>query len=274
MNTTDFFEKGIALMQAVRVKKPIVHHLTNYVTVNDCANVVLAMGASPIMADEAGEVEQIVDLSSALLLNIGTANERTLASMVMAAKAADEKKIPIILDPVGAGASTFRTVAVKRLLASTTPTVLRGNLSEIKCIAGLCSTTSGVDASAADSEGGKEAAIEVAKQLASELGCIVAITGKIDVISDGGHCIIIENGTSRLSEVTGTGCMTTSLVASLCAEADDFLVATAMGILIMCLAGELSQQEKGLGSFHQALIDNISTMDGAIITGRGKVNVH
>ncbi|WP_320129906.1 hydroxyethylthiazole kinase [uncultured Sphaerochaeta sp.] len=275
MQTT--IEKAIIeTLQAVRTKKPIVHHLTNYVTVNDCANCVLELGGSPIMADEIEEVEEITALSSSLVLNIGTINARTLESMIKAGKKAKELHLPIILDPVGNGASTYRTQAVKRILEEVGPSVIRGNLSEIRCLAGLTSKTQGVDASQTDKETSSEVARELAKTLARQLNCIVSITGKTDFISDGNRTLSIHNGHSRLAKVTGTGCMSTSLVGTCCGATSDLLMATTAGILCMGLAGELAQEEcsqKGEGSFHCAILDQIGMLDAKQIAERGKIDV-
>lgn len=276
MNNKTFLETGIAYLELVRKHKPIIHHLTNSVTINDCANCVLALGGSPIMADEEEEIEDIVSIASCLVLNIGTLTKRTLASMVAAGKAAHKRAIPIVLDPVGAGASQFRTEAVQLLLQEVKPSVLRGNLSEIRCIAGLNVQTRGVDASTEDAMGDLEQEKSLARALATRLSCVVAITGAIDIVSDGIITVTISNGRERLASVTGTGCMSTSLVGTFCSVGDDFLVSTVMGIMCMGIAGELGEMvcpHRGLGSFHQSLIDQISLLDAQTLLSRGNINV-
>ena len=262
-------------LRAVRGKKPLVHHITNYVTVNDCANIVLAIGASPIMADDIDEVEAITAISSALVLNIGTLNSRTVASMLAAGKKANELNIPVILDPVGAGASELRNRTTERLLKEVNMTVVRGNVSEIRFVAGLQATTKGVDASEADQKSGKEASRSIAEKVAKQFGCVAAITGATDIVSDGRRTVYIENGTNLLKNVTGTGCMCTSLVGAFCGAATDALIAATGGILSMGIAGELaaeSTRDKGNGSFHVAIFDEISKLNAETLARRAKIH--
>lgn len=265
----------VRTLEELRRRKPLIHHITNYVTVNDCANIVLAVGASPIMADDIDEVEAITSISSALVLNIGTLNRRTVEAMLAAGKKANEADIPIILDPVGAGASELRSRTVERLLKEVRFSVVRGNMSEIRFVAGLSATTKGVDASETDLMGGAETGRTIAEKAAKELGCVAAVTGETDVLSDGNRTFFIKNGTRLLSNVTGTGCMCTSLVGAYCAVAEDFLVAAAGGVLSMGIAGELAAEaagEKGNGSFHIAIIDEISKLSAGTLAGRAKID--
>lgn len=201
------------LLTLVREQKPLVHCITNYVTANDCANAILAIGASPIMADDLREVADIVKISNALVLNIGTLNSNTVESMIAAGKKANALGIPVIFDPVGAGASAYRNETTQRLLHSVRMTVIRGNLSEVSFIAGLDVSTKGVDTAEEDSS---KDPVAIANKVAKEFNCIAAITGAIDTVSDGSRVTRIENGTAELSRVTGTGCMTTALVAAFC----------------------------------------------------------
>jgi hydroxyethylthiazole kinase len=262
------------ILEEVHRKKPLIHHITNYVTVNDCANIVLAIGASPIMADDIEEVETITSISSALVLNIGTLNRRTIESMLAAGKKANALNIPVILDPVGAGASELRNRTTEKLLKEIKISVLRGNMSEIRFVAGLEADTKGVDASDADLVRGTETGRAVAEKVAKELGCVTTITGATDIVSDGVRTILIENGTKLLSNVTGTGCMCTSLVGAFCGVADDTLIAAAGAILSLGIAGELAAAragDKGNGSFHLAIIDAVSKLTAETLTGRAKI---
>ena len=186
-------------------------------TVNDVANAVLAIGASPIMADDIGEVGDISAISSALVINMGTLNERTIASMIAAGKRANECGVPVVFDPVGAGASALRNDTALKIVSEVKLAVLRGNLSEVSFIAGLDVATKGVDSAAADE---KNDAVAVAKSVADSLGCSVAITGAVDTISDGKQMVQIRNGHPQLSKVTGTGCMTSALVGSFAGAAN------------------------------------------------------
>lgn len=171
----------------VRTKCPLIHNITNYVTVNDCANMVLACGASPIMADDAAEVEDITTICGGLNINIGTLNSRTITSMLLAGKKANALGHPVVLDPVGAGASKLRTDTAFRLLKEVKFTVIRGNISEVKTLASGAGTTKGVDADVADkvTEENLDAAVDFAKKFAAETGAVVAITGAIDIVADG-----------------------------------------------------------------------------------------
>lgn len=261
------------LLDEVRNKKPLVHNITNYVTVNDCANILLAIGGSPIMADDIKEAADITKISSALVINIGTLNERTIESMIVSGKKANELNIPVVFDPVGAGASEFRNLTTKRILEEVKISILRGNMSEIKFISGLNSTTKGVDASESDMESANEEGVNVAKNLANKLDCTVAITGATDIISDGKRVAILENGTKMLANVTGTGCMTTALVGAFCGAGSDYFIGAISGIISMGIAGEIAYEKAaqiGTGSFHIAIIDAISNLNSEIITKRAK----
>lgn len=250
-------------LQKVRTKSPLIHHITNYVTVNDCANITLAIGASPIMADAIEEAAEIAAIASGLVLNIGTLNARTVASMLKAGQTANEIGIPVIFDPVGAGASDFRNQTTQTLLKTLKFSIIRGNLSEIRYISGLSSNTKGVDAAAIDMSDGIEATIQIAKTCAKQYQTVIAITGAVDVISDGITAYCIENGDAKLSKITGTGCMCNSLIASYTAATGNAMVGAAAGILTMGLAGEVAGKEfSGTGSYRSKIIDVISQLTG------------
>lgn len=257
----DFTIKAGDLIELVRTQKPLVHQITNYVTVNDCANITLAAGASPIMADDIGEVADITAISSALVLNIGTLNQRTIPSMLAAGKKASELGIPVVLDPVGAGASKLRGETAQAILREVKIAVLRGNISEIANLVGLDAAGSGVDA--AEDDAGRNA-VHVAETAARRYGCVSAVTGEIDVISDGSKTVSIHNGHIMLTKVTGTGCMTSALVGAYCGVSKDYLTAAISGVAAMGLAGEAAFERAGhlgTGSFRTALIDSISCLD-------------
>jgi len=270
-----YVEKVKKAFEMVHTKKPLVHHITNYVTVNDCANITLAIGASPIMADDIREVEAITSISSALVLNIGTLNERTVQAMLAAGEKANKLGIPVVFDPVGAGASELRNRTTEQILEKVQLSVLRGNMSEIRFIAGLEASTKGVDASDADINSGLAAGCSISETIAKKHGCVVAITGETDIVSDGQHTLLLENGTKLLSGITGTGCMCTSLIGSFCGVTEDFLVAAAGGILCMGIAGEAAAEKvgkEGSGSLHKAIIDSVSNMNAEIFTKRAKIH--
>lgn len=263
-------EEIISRLQEVRYKKPLVHHITNYVTVTDCANITLALGGSPVMADDIGEVEEMVSFASALILNIGTLNSRTIDSMFAAGKAATARGIPVVLDPVGVGATKLRTETTAGIIREVRPNVIRGNMSEIKLIAGDNVAIKGVDSVADEAN-----AQVIAEELAQKLSCIIAITGKRDVVSNGAQTCIIDNGHEMLSKVTGTGCMTTSLVGTFCGAGQDWFSATAAGIMAMGIAGELAQQslqaDEGIGTFKTRLFDNIYNLTAETLRNSGKI---
>jgi hydroxyethylthiazole kinase len=257
-------------LENIKEKSPLVHHITNYVTVNDCANIVLAIGGSPVMADDKAEVEEMVSFASALVINVGTLNERTIESMIKAGKKANELNVPVILDPVGVGATTLRTNTVKALLQRVKFAVVRGNMSEIKITAGVEAEIKGVDSTASE-----EGALEIAKGLAKRLNTVVAITGARDVITDGTRYCYVDNGHKILSMVTGTGCMTTSLIGAYAGANEDYFLAAVAGIVSMGIAGEKAQESlsdsDGIGTFKVRLMDNIYKLSNSVIVKRGKV---
>jgi len=249
----------------------LIHHITNYVTVNDCANIVLALGGSPVMADDLEEAAEMVSFASALVLNIGTLNSRTIESMLVAGLRAKELGIPVILDPVGVGATKLRTNTAEKLIRELKPEVIRGNMSEIKVLAGLKVAIKGVDSIADEQDSSL-----IAKKLASELNCVIAITGKTDVVSDGRQVCLLDNGHRILADVTGTGCMTTSLVGAFCGATNDYFTAAVAGIISMGLAGEIAQASlrhgEGIGTFRARLLDSIYYLTPEILAREGKIS--
>lgn len=267
----DIIKECQAAWTAVREKSPLVHNITNYVTVNDVANIELAMGASPIMADDESEAADIASIANALVINIGTLNSRTIVSMIKAGKAANSKNIPVVFDPVGAGASALRNETTEKLLKEVKMAVIRGNVSEMSYIAGISANTKGVDVSADDLRRDK---LSIAKAVAEKYGGVAAITGEVDVITNGKRSVEIHNGVAELSRVTGTGCMTTGLLGGFAAVCEPFAAAVC-AVASMGIAGELSFERNckpGTGSFHIGLIDAISLMNGEIFTERAKIN--
>ena len=266
-------ENYAALLERVRAKKPLIHHITNYVTVNDCANITLAIGASPIMADATGEAADIAAIANALVLNMGTLNERVIPSMLAAGKSANRSGTPVVFDPVGAGASKLRNETVETLLGETRVSVIRGNISEIRFVAGLQTSARGVDASSKDTQ--ETDALETATIVATRFQCVAAITGKTDIVTDGTKAAFIENGHSMLSNLTGTGCMCASLIGSLCGACDSAFDATVAALLVMGIAGEIAFEragQKGNGSFRAALHDAVSLMNGKTLAERAKLH--
>ncbi len=254
-------------LKNVREKAPLIHNITNYVTVNDCANIVLASGASPIMADDKREVEEITSVCGGLIINIGTLNSRTVDAMILAGKQANILHHPVVLDPVGAGASKLRTETALRLMEEIQFTVIRGNISEIKTLAGNNAATQGVDANIADkiTDANLENAIGFAKAFAKKTGAVIAITGAIDIVCNREKAYVIRNGHAMMSAVTGTGCMLSSLTAAyITANPNAVLEATAAAVCSMGLAGEIAYARRsdmdGNASYRNYMIDAIYNM--------------
>lgn len=264
--------KLYTILKKVKEDHPLVHHITNYVTANDSANIVLALGGSPVMADDPKEVEEMVSIASALVLNLGTLKERSIESLILAGKKANSLNIPVVLDPVGVGATTLRNKTVERILKEVKLSVLRGNMSEIKNICGIEASTRGVDSVDNSIDGGKEIAIELARRL----NCTVVITGAVDIISNGQSVYYINNGHERLSGITGTGCMASSLIGLCCGTGEENIYGAIAGIMIMGIAGEKAanrlKEHEGLGSFKVYLMDEISNFRSNDIKERGRVD--
>lgn len=262
-------------LENVRATCPLVHSITNYVTVNDCANVLLAAGASPIMSDDAGEVEEITALCRATVLNIGTLNERTIQSMLLAGQKANALSHPVVLDPVGAGASALRTSTCRLLLREINFSVIRGNISEIKALALGSGSTQGVDASITDQITEKNLAEAVAyiRAFSQQAGAIIAVSGAIDIVSNATKSYIIKNGHPDMSKITGSGCMLSALVAAyLAANPTNPLEATATAFVLMGLAGEKAAIDfHGTGSFRVNLIDAISYITAQELKAGAKI---
>ena len=255
------------MLENVRAGCPLIHNITNYVTVNDCANILLACGASPIMADDRAEAAEITALCGGLNLNIGTLNSRTIESMLLAGRRANELGHPVVLDPVGVGASALRTQTALELLAQLRLAVVRGNISEIKTLASGSGTTKGVDADAADkvTEQTLASVAAFAKSFAEKTGAVIAITGAIDVVADGKTAYCIRNGHAMMSSVTGTGCQLSAMTAAfVTANPDHPLEAAAAAVSAMGLAGEIAHKRLGAldgnASYRNYIIDAIYNM--------------
>lgn len=266
------------ILENVRKNVPLVHFITNYVTVNDVANMMLACGGSPIMSDEILDVEDITAICNATVINIGTLNKNTIEAMIAAGKRANELGHPVILDPVGAGASRLRTETTFRLLKEVKFAVIRGNISEIKTVYSGSGSTKGVDADVADvvtdDNLGETAAF--AKELSKTTGAIIAITGAIDVIADTEHAYAVRNGVAVMSKITGTGCMLDGVIAGyIAANPDDRIHAVVAAIAAEGLCGEIAAgkveaEGSGTSSLRMHLIDAMSTLDGRMLENGAK----
>ena len=267
-------------LERVRSTTPLIHNITNYVTVNDVANALLACGASPIMADDAEEAEDITAICGGLNINIGTLNQRTIPAMLLAGKRAAELGHPTVLDPVGAGASPLRTGTAARLMEEIPFTVIRGNISEIKTLARGAGTTRGVDADVADAvtEDNLAQAVAFAKSFAATHRCVAVITGAIDLVADGEQCYVIRNGRPEMGGITGTGCQLSGLIAAyVTANPDRALEGAAAAVCLMGYAGEVawSRMEPGDGNatYRSRIIDAICHMTGDALQAGAKLEL-
>lgn len=256
-------------LENVRNTVPLVHNITNYVTVNDVANVLLACGGSPIMSDEAEDVEDITSVCGGLNINIGTLHKTSIEGMFRAGKKANELGHPVLLDPVGAGASALRTNTALGLMKELKLSVIRGNISEIKTLALGSGTTKGVDADVADAvtEESLDEAVAFVKKFAEETGTIIAVTGAIDLVSVGKICYVIRNGRPEMGKITGTGCQLSGMMtAYVTANPDHPLEAAAAAVCVMGLAGEIGwsrmQEGDGNATYRNRIIDSIYNMTG------------
>ena len=247
----DWGEVVAEIAGRIRKQHPLIHHITNFVVMNDTANATLAVGASPVMAHAVEEVAELAGIAGALVLNPGTLNPAWVEAMLIAGKCANEKGVPIVYDPVGVGATRLRNETGERFLRELRLAVIRGNSGEIGALAGMGGAVRGVDSIEAvtDPE-------EVAVNLANRQKSVVAITGKRDVVSDGARTLGIDNGHPMLQNITGSGCMVTTIIAAFCAVEKDPLLAAATGLAYYGLAAEIAgAKTSGPGSFRTALID-------------------
>lgn len=250
-----------ALFQKVRTEEPLVHHITNPVTINDCANATLAIGGSPVMATSVEEVADMVNLANALVINFGTIDALTYEAMVIAGQAANKKEIPVILDPVGVGATAFRNEKVADFLKQVDVSIVRGNATEVYALIDGKSKTRGVDAGELTDITTSELAFEAARKL----GAVIVISGEQDVICDGKELATIDNGHLWLTRITGTGCMTASLIGCFAGVTDHYFHAAIAGMSTMSLAGEYAKEmlneTDGIGTFRVQLFDALFRMD-------------
>ncbi len=259
-------------LENVRTSTPLVHCITNYVTVNDCANALLACGGSPIMSDEPEDVVDITTICGGLVLNIGTLNKQTIAGMRAAGKRANELGHPIVLDPVGAGASALRTATASEILDTMDVAVIRGNMSEIKAVAGASAATRGVDVNPDDvvTDENLAASAAFAKELAKKTGAIIAITGAIDIVADDERAFAIRNGSAIMGKITGAGCMLSCLVGAYSvANKENMLEGVVAAIAGEGLCGQIAAERMteadGNGSFRTYLLDAMYNLDAATL---------
>ena len=239
-------------LAAMRERKPLVHQITNYVVMNETANATLALGALPVMAHAPEEMEEMVGIAGALVLNIGTLSRPWIEAMVLAGKAAGG---PVVLDPVGVGATTFRTETARRILDEVDVAIVRGNAAEVAALAGLEAEIRGVEAI-----GASETGAEIARTAAQRLGVVAAVTGRVDHVSDGTHTTAVANGDPLLATITGSGCISTALTGCFAAVRPPLEAATiALGALGVA-AEDAAREAEGPGTFHARLYDALYTL--------------
>lgn len=267
------------ILDNVRQKAPLVHNITNFVTVNDCANIVLACGGSPIMSADIREVAEITAICQSLVANMGAVEDA--ASMIVAGKKSNELGHPVVLDPVAAGASALRNQTAFQLLDEVHFSAIRGNISEIKTIQKGSGTTKGVDADSADAvtEENLEATVRMAKELSAKTGSVIIISGAIDIAADSQKAYVIRNGHPIMARITGSGCMSSSLVGAFCgANPEQILDACAAAMCAMGVCGELAYKKTvqtggGTLSFRTYLIDAMSNLTQETLNAYGKVQI-
>ncbi len=253
----DFFmidrKKFIDDLHNIRDKSPLIHNITNYVVMNFTANTLLAIGASPVMAHAPEEMEEMVSISSALVLNLGTLSRKWIEAMHIAGETAKKQGKPVVLDPVGAGATSFRTGTAKNIIEKIKPDIIRGNASEILAIARAGISTKGVESTLA-----ADKAVEVAKELAVETGSVISVSGKTDYITDGKTVHRVDNGHFLLGKITGTGCAATAITGAFAAINNDYLTAATEAMMAMGIAGEKAGGETDSpGTFQVKFIDEL-----------------
>ncbi len=255
-------------LRTLRERKPLVHQITNYVVMNETANATLALGALPVMAHAREEVEEMVALAGALVLNIGTLSPHWVDAMLTAGRAANGRGIPVVLDPVGAGATSYRTDTAKKILDEVAVAVLRGNAGEVATLVGVDAEVRGVE-----SIGDSGDSAELARAAARQLGVVASVTGAIDHVSDGERIIAIANGHPLLAAITGTGCMSSAITGCFLAVADSPLDGAVEALVAFGVAGEEAAREaKGPGSFHVALYDALAALDPETLDGRARIS--
>jgi hydroxyethylthiazole kinase len=258
-----------ATLATLRRRKPLVHQITNYVVMNETANATLALGALPVMAHAREEVEEMVQLAAALVINIGTLSPHWVEAMLVAGKAANAAGVPVVLDPVGAGATSYRTETAHRILEEVDAAVVRGNAGEIATLVGVDAEVRGVESIASGSD-----AAELARTAGKRLGLVASVTGPVDHVSDGDTSLAIANGHELLSTVSGTGCMSSAITGCfLAAKPDAPLEAAVEALAAFGVAGEdAAHGAKGPGSFHVNLYDALAALDPATLDDRARIS--
>lgn len=285
INKEELLQKIPKLLKEVKNKNPLTHCITNFVTVNDCANAILAIGGSPIMSEDTAEVEEVVSISDALVINIGKLNQEQIESMKVSSAQANKINIPIILDPVGVGISKLRNNVTLEIIENYKLAAIRGNITEIKTIAKLTgiitqsNTAKGVDVSDEDiiTKNNLNTNAKIISKLASKLDTVILASGPIDILSDGETTISINNGDEIMPQITGSGCMLSSIVGS-CIGATNPLEGTLLAALLITISGEharnkVDNENSGTGSFRTYLIDYLYKLDGETLINESNIEI-
>ncbi len=255
-------------LRRLRERKPLIHQITNYVVMNETANATLALGALPVMAHAREEVEEMVGFAGALVLNIGTLSPAWVDAMLAAGRAANERGVPVVLDPVGVGATRYRTETARRILDEVKVSVLRGNAGEVATLLGVAAEMRGVESIGAGGD-----AADLAREAGRSLGLVASVTGPVDHVSDGETVVAIANGDAMLATITGTGCMSSAITGCFLAVADSPLDGAVEALVAFGVAGEdAAVGAKGPGSFHANLYDALAALDPATLDGRARVS--
>ena len=260
-------QKYAKILESVRTASPLVHQITNYVTVNDCANITLCIGASPVMSHAPEDVIDMTKIASALVLNIGTLDPNQIEGMLVASSVAADRNIPIILDPVGAGATPYRTKTAQQLIEELPITVIKGNAGEIGTLAGTAATVRGVDSGGV--AGDRKT---IARDLAARLGCAVIMSGKEDLISNGSRVVGVRNGVPLMGRLSGTGCMASAVTGAFAAVAPDTMDGCIAAMASLGIAGEAAAKTAtGPGSFKPAFLDAVAALTPEQVVACAKV---
>lgn len=252
-------------VERIRATSPLIHNITNFVVMNNSANALLAIGASPVMAHAAEEIEEMVSIASALVINIGTLSRDWVSSMKSALQAAEARAMPIVLDPVGAGATSYRTQICHELLAQASPTIIRGNASEIMALTDSSIRTKGVDSTTAQSP------LSAAQNLAEKWSSIVVVSGETDLITDSEKTAHVRNGHALMPKVTGLGCTATALTGAFAAVQEDPFLAAVHTMVVMGICGEMAAEKSaGPGSLQLNFIDSLYQLTEQQVTDRLK----
>jgi hydroxyethylthiazole kinase len=253
-------------LRDLRKRKPLIHQITNYVVMNETANATLAVGALPVMAHAVEEVEQMASFAGALVLNIGTLSQPWIDAMLLAGKAANATGAPVVLDPVGVGATALRTDTAKRILAEVDVAVVRGNPAEVAALAGIESEIRGVESIGAAAGGA-----ELAREAANTLGVVASVTGPVDYVSDGTRTLAVANGDPLLATITGSGCMSSAITGCFLAVSTP-LEGAAAALAAFGVAGETAALDaKGPGTFHANLYDALYNLTPELLDERAKI---